>query len=200
MSLGACGLIDGSADPTRAPSTPLADETICGVFPNQDLQNVLGFNTYRYDYDAGTITNVDTGGTGYHYGCHMESNSEPFGRIEIQYTAGNTLLLPGRGQLEFDGIPEEFRNATRVSFEAVDGEGWGWTTSAEVFVAWRYNDNQVLAARLTYWGPEEGLDEQVDKFHAVLEPALAEIPKLASTTTTRVVVPSPTPEAAEPDD
>ncbi|RAX19263.1 hypothetical protein DRB06_14065 [Actinomyces sp. Z5] len=134
----------------------------------------------------------------------MESNSEPFGRIEIQYTAGNTLLLPGRGQLEFDGIPEEFTNATRASFEVVDGEGWGWTTSAEVFVAWRYNDNQVLAARLTYWGPEEDLDEQVVKFHAVLEPALAQIPEFASTTQTRVTVPLPTPEtedaATDPDD
>ncbi|WP_139240793.1 hypothetical protein [Actinomyces glycerinitolerans] len=201
-SLAACGLINGSDETTQPPETPLADEMICGVFPNQDLQNILGFDTYWYSYSTGPTENVKTGDSGYHYECYARSNSDPFGQLEINYRIG-TRLDTGYGVVEFDDIPAEYPDTAReVTFAGVEGEGWAWTDSVDIYVAWRYNDTQVLLARLTYWGPEEDLDEQVGKFHAVLEPALAQIPELASATSTRVVVPSPTPkaddEAADP--
>ncbi len=196
-SLAACGLINGSDETTQPPETPLADETICGVFPNQDLHNILGFDTYWYSYSTSPTTNVETGESGYSYSCNMDSDGNPFGLLEIDYGIG-TDLYTSDGLVEFDDIPVEYPDTAReVTFEGVEGEGWVWTDGVEIYVAWRYDDTQVLLARLTYWGPEEGLDEQVDKFHAVLEPALAQIPELASATSTRVVVPSPTPEAED---
>ncbi|QHO90193.1 hypothetical protein CWT12_00970 [Actinomyces sp. 432] len=197
-SLAACGLIDGSDDPTRAPSTPLADETICGVFPNQDLQNTLGFDTYWYQYSTGPITNVKTGQSGDRYECYMRSNSAPFGILDVGYYIGSQVLPSAQPAVEFDDIPVEYPDTAReVAFEGVEGEGWVWTFDVSIYVAWRYDDTQVLLARLTYWGPDEDLDEQVDRLHSVLEPALARIPELASATPTRVTVPSPTPEAED---
>jgi len=189
--------MDGSDDPTRAPSTPLADVTICGVFPNQDLQNILGFNTYWYDYITGPTSNVETGESGYRYSCDIDSDSSPFGLLNIDYGI-RTDLNTGYGLVEFDDIPVEYSDTARkVTFEGVEGEGWAWTDSVDIYVAWRYNDTQVLLARLTYWGPDEDLDEQVERFHTILEPALAQIPELASATPTHVTVPSPTPEAED---
>ncbi|WP_136313463.1 hypothetical protein [Actinomyces procaprae] len=204
VSLGACDVISGTDEPTPPPDTPLADETICGVFPNQDLQNTLGFDTYWYDYITSPTSNVETGETGYSYRCDALSNSNPFGQIKISYGI-DTRLDTGYGLVEFDDIPTEYPDTAReVTFEGLEGEGWAWTDSVEIYVAWKYNDTQVLLARLTYWGPPENLDKQASNFHTVLQPALAQIPELASTTSTRVVVPSPTPEtedtATAPDD
>ncbi|WP_139240805.1 hypothetical protein [Actinomyces glycerinitolerans] len=197
-SLAACGLINGSDETTQPPETPLADEMICGVFPNRDLQNILGFDTYWYSYSTSPTENVSTGASGYSYRCDMESARDPFGLIEIRYGIDSTLS-PSAGQpVLFDEIPTAFPDTAReTSFEGVEGEGWVWTDGVEIYVAWRYDDTQVLLARLTYWGPEEDLDEQVERFHTVLEPALAQIPELASATSTRVVVPSPTPVAED---
>ncbi|RAX22332.1 hypothetical protein DRB07_08865 [Actinomyces sp. Z3] len=198
MSLAACGLINGSDGPTQPSDTPLADETICGLFPNQDLQNILGFNTYWYSYSTSPTSNVNTGVSGYRYSCDMSSDRGPFGLIDISYGVGTYLDTGSYGLVEFDSISSEFPDtAQETSFEGVEGEGWVWTFDVSIYVAWRYNDNQVLLARLTYWGPEEGLDEQVERFHAILEPALAQIPELASATPTHVTVPSPTPEAED---
>ncbi|WP_161924088.1 hypothetical protein [Actinomyces sp. 432] len=204
MTSAGCGLIDGSDEPTPPPDTPLADATICGVFPNQDLQNTLGFDTYWYSYSTGSTSNVETGESGYHYSCNMESDSDPFGLLNIDYGI-STPLDTGYELVEFDDIPVEFPDtAQEVTFEGLEGEGWAWTDSVEIYVAWRYNDTQVLLARLNYWGPPENLDQQASNFHTTLAPALAQIPELASTTSTRVVVPSPTPEAeseaTDPDD
>ncbi|MDU0347862.1 hypothetical protein [Actinomyces sp. MRS3W] len=172
----------------------MADETICGVFPNQDLQETLGFDTYWYDYITGPTEDVKTGESGYSYRCDMDSDSAPFGLLEVSYGI-DSMLHPNTGKpLEFDEIPVEYSDTAReVSFEGVEGEGWAWTDSVEIYVAWRYDETQTLLARLTYWGPPEDLDEQVEKFHIVLEPALAQIPELASATPTHVTVPSPTP-------
>lgn len=195
MTSAGCGLINGSDEPTPPPETPLADESICGIFPNQDLQNILGFNTYWYSYSTSPTSNVETGESGYSYSCNMDSDSDPFGQLEISYGI-STRLDTGYGLVEFDDIPVEHPDtAQKTSFEGVEGEGWACTDSVEIYVAWRYDDTQILLARLTYWGPEEDLNEQVDEFHAVLEPALAQIPELASTTSTRVIVPSPTSDA-----
>ncbi|MBW3070189.1 hypothetical protein GZ998_11840 [Actinomyces sp. 594] len=195
--MAACGVFSGSGEPTPSPDTPLADETICGVFPNRDLQESLGFNTYWYSYITSPTSNVETGETGYSYRCDMDSDRDPFGLIEIRYGI-SIKLYTSDGPVIFDEVPASYPDTAReVAFEGVEGEGWAWTDSVEIYVAWRYNDTQVLLARLTYWGPPEDLDEQVDRFHAVLEPALASIPELASTTSTRVVVPSPTPEAED---
>jgi len=182
----------------------LADETICGLFPNQDLQNTLGLDTYWYSYSTSPTTNVKTGVSGYSYSCSIDSDSDPFGQLEISYGI-DTHLDTGYGLVEFDDIPAEYPDTAReVTFEGLEGEGWAWTDSVEIYVAWKYNDTQVLLARLTYWAPPENLDKQASNFHTILAPALAQIPELASTTSTRVVVPSPTPEAeseaTDPDD
>lgn len=198
VSVAACGLVNGLDEPTPPPETPLADETICGVFPNQGLQDILGLDTYRYRYSAGPASNVKTDESGYHYECYIRSNSDPFGLLDISYGVGTYLDTGSYGQVEFDSIPSEFPDTAReTSFEGVEGEGWVWTFDVSIYVAWRYSDNQTLLARLTYWGPEEDLDEQVEKLHTILAPAIAQIPELASTTRTRVTVPSPTPEAED---
>ncbi|QHO90959.1 hypothetical protein CWT12_05960 [Actinomyces sp. 432] len=127
----------------------------------------------------------------------MDSDRDPFGLIEIRYGI-SIKLYTSDGPVIFDEVPASYPDTARdVAFEGVEGEGWVWPDGVEIYVAWRYGDNQTLLARLTYWGPRENLDEQVDRFHAVLEPALASIPELASTTSTRVVVPSPTSEAED---
>ncbi|MDU0348682.1 hypothetical protein, partial [Actinomyces sp. MRS3W] len=131
----ACGVIHGSDEPTQATSTPLTDETICGVFANQDLRDTLGFNTYRYSYGTGPDTNVKTGMTGYRYRCNIASNSDPFGLIEIWYGIGSSLILASHGQLEFDEIIEEYPDATRTTFNGVEGEGWIWNTGVDIYVA-----------------------------------------------------------------
>ncbi|RAX22330.1 MULTISPECIES: hypothetical protein [unclassified Actinomyces] len=171
---------------------------MCGIFPNQELRESLGFDTYWYDYMTGPTSDVETGQSGYSYSCDMDSDRDPFGLIEIDYRIGSQVQPSAQPALEFDDIPVEYSDTAReVTFEGVEGEGWVWTDGVEIYVAWRYNDTQVLLARLTYWGPDEDLDEQVEKFHAVLEPALALIPELASATPTHVIVPSPTPEAED---
>ncbi|SHE24634.1 hypothetical protein [Actinomyces glycerinitolerans] len=198
MISAGCGLIDGSGETTEPPDTPLADETICGVFPNHDLQETLGFGTYWYDYMTGPTGDVETGESGYSYSCGTRSNRAPFGQLDIDYRIGIHVQPSAQPALEFDDIPVEFPDTAReLTFEGVEGEGWVWTFDVSIYVAWRYNDNQVLLARLTYWGPDEDLDEQVEKFHAVLEPALAQIPELAFATPTHVTVPSTTPEAED---
>ncbi|CED91769.1 Hypothetical protein AAM4_1937 [Actinomyces succiniciruminis] len=197
VSLAACGLINGSDGPTALAEAPLADETICGIFPNQDLQSILGFSTYWYSYSTSPTTNVETGESGYSYSCNMDSDSNPFGQLEISYGI-STPLDTGYGLVEFDDIPAEYPDtAQEATFKGVEGEGWVWTDSVEIYVAWRYNNTQTLLARLTYWGPPENLDQQASNFHTILEPALAQIPELASTTPTHVTVPSPTPEAED---
>ncbi|RAX18982.1 hypothetical protein DRB06_15230, partial [Actinomyces sp. Z5] len=160
---------------------------ICGVFPNQDLQESLGFNAYWYDYMTGPTSDVKTGVSGYSYRCDIRSAGKPFGVLKLRYDIGSRVQPNERPALEFDDIPVEFPDTAReVTFEGVEGEGWVWTFDVSIYVAWRYNDNQVLLARLTYWGPEEDLDEQVERFHTILEPALAQIPELASATPTHV--------------
>jgi len=198
VPLSGCDVFGGSDEPTREASTPLADETICGVFPNQDLQESLGLDTYWYSYHAAPDSDVKTGVSGYRYRCDIRSDSDPFGVLEISYGIGSQVWASAQPALEFDDIPSAYPDtAQETSFEGVEGDGWVWTFDVSIYVAWRYNENQVLLARLTYWGPDEDLDEQVERFHTILEPALAQIPELASATPTHVTVPSPTPEAED---
>ncbi|WP_126382841.1 hypothetical protein [Actinomyces howellii] len=159
-----------------AQGSPLSDERICDLFPNDDLVE-FGFPTYhQYVSDYAGVEE-------YYFLCRLDSDYDPFGLLDVSYSqdpkVGNGDIIPAIFQ--FGEVPSVFPETVEaLSLASVEGDGWVFVYDVSMYVVWLYPDGFRTVVRLTSWTPGGPTEEQMSRFLVVLEPALAELPQRAA--------------------
>lgn len=183
-----CALV--SDEQTRStPSSPLVDDSVCGVVSTDTLEDVLGFRTSWYRYH--TFYNYVAGQEepdGSVYDCYMDSAGSPYGLMEINYRLGDDVnAFPVQKSdasevLDFDDVPHAHPDSVKaISFDDIEGEGWMWIDGGvNIYTAWRYPNGYMMVARLTSWTDPGPTEEQMQGYQALAEQIIPRIPEVAS--------------------
>jgi len=177
---GCRGGVPSSTSSTSALRSPLVDANVCGVMSTERLQDILGYRLYWYQYWTGEQLSKDRGTYDPGYYCHLASDGDPYGSIDLSYGSNDVSTYSDLGSdLRFDDIPSRFPDAFTVTLAGRDGVGWGWFTGLAYHVAWRYPTGECLFCRIVVEDRSPDYRER-DSFGVLLSEFVDDIPVQAS--------------------